>query len=483
MKLKFSLKRRKKMKKKVLALLLASVMVVSMFAGCSGSSTDTSSSSGGGSDTPATSGGSTDTPATSGGSDTPAASGDRVINVMSFTQEIPDAFSRFKELNPSFDWEINSVVINDEAAYPTSLQQALQNGGPSAPDIYMAESAYVLMFTQGDWASYAAPYEDLISNLQGKLSDAQVAQYVVDVGTRNGTIVALNYQATGSCLIYRRSIAIDTWGSDDPDLVASKTGPGWDKFLEGAADLKAKGYYAVYSLGDLFKAVRDAAAQGWIVNDSLVIDPAREYAFDLAKQMHDNGYWVGGGQWTEGWAAAQSGDEVFAFLGPAWMINYVIAGNAGDTAGDWAVTVPPAPFSWGGTWLISNKAVLDASAEKQAAIAQLIEWVTLDTSDTGFQYFWANGTLNGEGGTKDTVASGTVMAKSNGELDFLGGQNMFDYFIPAGATASATNWTQYDGQIEGWFTDQITQYYEGTKTKEQAIADFRQRVLDELGFE
>ena len=56
----------------------------------------------------------------------------------------------------------------------------------------------------------------------------------------------------------------------------------------------------------------------------------------------------------------------------------------------------------------------------------------------------ANGTLEGPGGTKDTVASGTVMKKSDGTLSFLGGQNMFDVFVPAGAFATGKNKTQYD---------------------------------------
>ena len=43
--------------------------------------------------------------------------------------------------------------------------------------------------------------------------------------------------------------------------------------------------------------------------------------------------------------------------------------------------------------------------------------------------------------TKDTVASGVVMAKSNGETAFLGGQNMFDEFIPANAYASGCRLT------------------------------------------
>ena len=134
---------------------------------------------------------------------------------------------------------------------------------------------------------------------------------------------------------------------------------------------------------------------------------------------------------------------VFAFFGPAWLINYVMVNNAGETFGNWAVTTPPVGFFWGGTWLMANK-----DSDVKEAVGQIIEWITLDSSDTGLQYYWANGTMTeGEVGTKDTVASGTVMAKSDGTVAFLGGQNMFDVFVPANQFATGESLTQYDETI------------------------------------
>ena len=158
-----------------------------------------------------------------------------------------------------------------------------------------------------------------------------------------------------------------------------------------------------------------------------------------------------------------------------------MAGNSGGEApgegtyGDWAVAEPPVGFFWGGTWLLANK-----DTTKTEVVKDIIEWVTLDSSEEGLQYMWANGTLNGEGGTKDSVASGTVMAKSNGELDFLGGQNMFDVFIPANAFANGKNLTQYDETINTAWRDQVRAYAAGEKDRDAAIADFKQTVADNL---
>ena len=120
-------------------------------------------------------------------------------------------------------------------------------------------------------------------------------------------------------------------------------------------------------------------------------------------------------------------------------------------------------------------------SDVKEAVGQIIEWITLDSSETGLQYYWANGTMvEGEVGTKDTVASGTVMAKSDGTVEFLGGQNMFDVFVPANAFASGASLTQYDETIYTLFNDQVGQYKLGEKTREEALEDFKMNVQDTL---
>jgi hypothetical protein len=94
---------------------------------------------------------------------------------------------------------------------------------------------------------------------------------------------------------------------------------------------------------------------------------------------------------------------------------------------------------------------------------------------------WANGTFNGEGGTKDCVASGKVMATADGKLDFLGGQNMFPAFIAANANATGKNMTQYDETINSLFREQVNQYAHGQKSVDDAVKTFKSNVADKLG--
>lgn len=426
---------------------------------------------------------------------TTAFADDNVINVYAFTDEVPNMLQKYIDEHPDFGYTLNTTIIaTTDGAYQPALDQALAAGGADAPDIYCAEAAFVLKYTQGDAASYAAPYEDLGIDVAAEMETADIAQYSADIGTNpDGKVVALGYQATGGAFIYRRSIAKDVFGTDDPAEIGEIIGAGtgsWDKFFEAAETLKAAGDAIVSGDGDLWHAVENSSDSGWIVDGKLNIDPKREAFLDLSMKLKENEYHNDTSDWTEAWYADMAGvgpKPVFGFFGPAWLINYTMAPNSGGAAvgegtyGDWAVCESPIGFFWGGTWLLANKDVPDA---KKEAVAKLIDWVTLDSSEDGLQYHWANGTMvEGEQGTKDVVASGTVMAASDGAVAFLGEQNMFDVFVPANANAKGTNMTQYDETINQYWRDAVRAYTSGDLDRDGAIEAFKTNVADNLDVE
>lgn len=407
-----------------------------------------------------------------------------VINLYAFTDEVPTMLQHYIDTHPEFGYKLNTTIIaTTDGLYQPALDQALTAGGADAPDIYCAEAAFILKYAQGDMASYAAAYDDLGIDTANAIKAADIAQYTVDIGTRpaDGKVVGLGYQATGGAFIYRRSIAKDVWGTDDPAVIATKIGPGWDKFFEAAEELKAKGYGIVSGDGDIWHAIENSSEKGWIVDGELYIDPAREAFLDMSKKLKDNGYHNDTTDWSDAWFADMKdagAKKIFGFYGPAWLINYTIGPNCGDTSGDWAICEPNIGFFWGGTWLLANK-----DTQKAEAVKKLIEWVTLDCTEGGLQYGWANGSLYGDGGTKDCVGSGTVMAMSDGKLDFLAGQNMFDVFVPANQFANGKNLTQYDETINNFWRDATRQYTGGAMSREEAIEFFKQNVEDQLGIE
>ena len=472
--------------KKFLACMLCGCMVASMLTGCGGGDSSAPAADSGSESAPAADESAPAADESAPAADAGAAGGSDTINVWAFTDEVPGMIEKYIEAHPDFGYKINTTIIaTTDGAYQPALDQALAAGGAEAPDLYCAEAAFVLKYTQGDACQYAMPYADMGIDVDAKLKEADIAQYTVDIGTNpDGQLVGLGYQATGGAFIYRRSIAKDVWGTDDPAEIEKKIGPGWDQFFTAAEDLKAKGYGIVSGDGDIWHAVENSSDQGWIVDGKLTIDPKREEFLDLSKKLKDNGYHNDTQDWQDAWFADMKGEGekgIFGFFGPAWLINYTMAPNCGGSAvgegtyGDWAVCAPPVGFFWGGTWLMAS----NSSANKEA-VGEIIRWITLDCSETGLQYMWANGTLNGEGGTKDCVASGTVMEMSDGSLDFLGGQNMFEAFVPANQYANGKCLTQYDETINTKWRDQVRQYTSGTKTRDQAIKDFKQDVADNL---
>lgn len=416
---------------------------------------------------------------------TAAADSKVTINLWSFTDELQGMMNKYLELHPEMaeKYEINSTVINnDGSAYVNALESALMNG---EVDIYGAEADYVFKYSQGEAAEYAVPYVDLGIDVAAGIEAAEIAPYTVDIGTRpsDEQVVALAYQSTGGAFIYRRSIAKAVWGTDDPAVIAEKIGAGsnsWDAFFAAAQEVKDAGYAMVSGKGDIWNVIKTAAPTGWVVDNTLNIDPMREQYLDLAKTLKDNGYMNDTNQWQEAWFADMKAEgTAFGFYGPAWLVNYTLGPNSGEgessSAGDWAVTAPNVGFYWGGTYLLAGT----NDAAKVELIKGFIEWVTLDTTDDGLQYMWANGLMN-ENGTKDTVASNVVLARSNGETEFLGGQNMFEYFIPANEYATATNMTQYDSVCNDAWGDAVGQYVAGNVDRDGAIDLFKETISGKL---
>ena len=486
--------------KKVIASVLSLAMIAALATGCDkngGDTTTTTSGAGGGDPAPTETGAEpTDTTATEKRTMT-FGTGSEKINLWSFTDEIPKMVGQYVKQKPEFGQKYTvecTIIATDGGAYQTALDNALVAGGDTAPDMYAAEAAFILKYSQGDMAKFAATYKELGIDVDAKIKEADIAKYTIEVGSRGGDLVALGYQATGCAMIYNAEVAKDTFGTDDPAKIEEIVGAGsgkWDKFFEAAAKLKEKGYAAVSGASDIWNACEKSADTAWIVNGELNIDPKRAEYLDIAKKLKDNGWSNDAASWGEAWYADMKGEgaqKVFAFFGPAWLINYVMIGNSGGnkagegTFGQWRVCAPPVGFFWGGTWVLGSK-----DTKVKEGVAELITWITLDSSDTGLQYLWANGSVDWDNDpetatAKDTVASATVMAKSNGELDFCGGQNIFPAFIEGNKYASAKAMTQYDETINGYFTDAANQYALGNTDRDGAIEAFKTAVSENLSF-
>ena len=217
------------------------------------------------------------------------------INILSFTDELANMVKYYIKEHPDCGLVINHrEVATTQGEYTPYLNQMLDGTSSEfVPDLYTAEAAFVLHYTQGSMGRYALPYKELIPDVDEKIKAAEYAQYVVDIGKNtSGDVVGLAYQSTGGAFIYNRTVAKDVFGTDDPAEIEKEIGAksgSWNKFWEAAEACKEKGVAIISGDGDLWHPVSYTAEEGWVVDGKLHIDANRKAFLDYSKELTDKG--------------------------------------------------------------------------------------------------------------------------------------------------------------------------------------------------
>lgn len=396
---------------------------------------------------------------------------EKKLVIWSFTDELQSMVDNYyKKDHPEIEIEY-SLTPTDQ--FPNKLDPVLASGN-GAPDVFALEDAFVRKYIeQGD---------ELLLDLTdtyNEIKDKMIA-YPAEVGTYNGKVYGLSWQAAPGAMFYRRSLAKKYLGTDEPAEV-QKYLTDWNKFNETAELLKSKSNgkcVIVSTTGDLFKPFQGARKDPWIVKGKLVIDPAMEDYMDACKLLKDKGYEGRQGQWAEGWFAGMKGElkdengnavEVFSYFLPTWGLHYVLKPNAPATSGDWAMIPGPAAYRWGGTWVAAYKGTKVPGRAKD-----FIKYVTTDDS---FLERWAKD-------TGDLVSNNNVVNKIKDTYSepFLGGQNHYAEFAAMANNVDGKLTQGTDQAIEALWGGAVSAYVNGEKSKESAIADFKEQVKVELGF-
>ena len=424
--------------KKFLTLLLALAMVLSL-AACG---------SGGDATTPAPE----DSTAPAESAEPASLSG--TLEVWSSGEELGRFVEGFNELYP--DVTVNITVVPN-ADFLAKLTPTLASG-QGAPDIFTGESDYVkYLVDSGYWDDLKAePYN---------ADTSDVWDYVVSVGTDDGgTLRALSFQASPGSIMYRRDIARDVLGTDDPDEVAAML-TDESAMLDVAAKLKESGIKMFASWQDIFNMEFSNRAEPWVVDDKLVIDESMLSFMDTAKTITDNGYDLGVDPWAPEWIAAVDSADTFCYVLPSWGYQSVVKPGAVETAGEWAMCQGPIPYVKGGTWL----GIYKDSPNKDLA------WAFLSYCCQNSEAQQAYATEYGE--YVSLKSADKALAEGPGE-DVLGGQNPFAFYNAQMELLPADLMTAYDGTINNAFLSATKNYATGAMTKDEAIAQFKADVAN-----
>ena len=486
------------MLKKTMAFALACLMSVALLAGCKKeASTSTGETSG------QTSG------ETSGGK-TDDKTEQKTLKIWSFTDEVKTMALAFQKENPNIKVEYTMIPMTN-GEFQTKLKSTLQSG--DVPDVLSLEASFVREYVESD---YLADLSDLLPLAK----ELKTYQFTLDVGTYEGKTKAYSYQATPGAYFYRRSLAKQYFGTDDPAKMQEIVSD-MKKFEEAAKVVKEKSNgntYMVASTGDftnLFFANRE---KPWVIDDKLTIDPKVDELFEIAKSFRQNEYEAQANQWQEGWFAGMNDSlvdakgnpkQIFSYFLPTWGLPYVLMQNAApktvkeensdkektvgkDTAGDWACINGPMPYNWGGTYVGALKDAKNLDAAKE-----FVKFVALNADNLKN---WATGVYTNEylkkvdstigdklaQGPGDFVSSQKVVEEIISQFDkaetskFLAGQNSYRGFAEAAPTIELKLIQATDDAIQRALNDPLTNYATGAAKKSEAVQQFKDAVKSAL---
>lgn len=359
---------------------------------------------------------------------------------------------------------------SDNNAYQDKLDADLkkQAGSDDKIDMFLIEADYALKYVNGP---YVMPVKEV------GLSDSDLSgqyKYTQQVATdANGDLEAVSWQATPGLFAYRRDIAKDVLGTDDPTEVQAMLSD-WTKFDEVAAKMKEKGYFMLSGYDDSYRTFSNNVTATWVnANMEIVIDDNLMKWVDQTKTYTDKGYNNGTSLWSDQWGADQgSAGKVFGFFYSTWGINFTLAGNAEDNAGKkdglygkYAVCEGPQAYYWGGTWMCAadgtdNKEIVADIMKQLTCDSATMKQITVDTQD------YTNNVSAMEDLAKDFSS------------EFLGGQNHIALFAKSAPNIDLSNCGPYDQGLNESFQAAMKDYFLGKVSKDEAIANFYKAAIE-----
>lgn len=459
------------MKKKVIAVFLAAIVGASTLAGCG-----SNSNSEGGTDKTAN-------------AEANVEEG-KVINVYSWNDEfrkrVVAVYPEVKEtsedgtvttLNDGTEihWIINP---NQDGVYQQKLDEALLKQADAEADdkvdIFLSETDYVNKYTDAD-ADMAMPLTDIGIDPDVDLKD-QYSFTKTTASDQNGVQRGSTWQCCPGLLVYRRDIAKDVFGTDDPEAIGEKV-KDWDTLKATAEELKAKGYYTFASYADTFRLYGNSIEESWVKpgESTIKVDQKIMDWVNDSKEWLDAGYFdkTVKGQWNDDWNKSMgSQSKVFAFLFPAWGIDFTLNPNWDGEDGAWAVTNPPQEYNWGGSYVHACTGTDNLQHVKDIILAVTANKDNLLKISADYSDF-----TNTQSGMQEATKDDEKFSS-----EFLGGQNPFKYFAPVAENITIAPLSAYDQGcvelIQSSFSDYFQDKVDFDKAKENFETAIKERYPD-----
>ncbi len=453
--------------KKLFVLIVVLAMVVSV-AACTGTPTTSTSTSPEESEETEVS-----TAPTEQTTEAPPPDTGKVLNIYCWNTEFQDRFDAFYGDKVPADVKVNWVINpSDGGVYQQKLDDALKAQSSAADDdkidLFLIEADYALKYVNSDFTMDV--YGD-VGLTEADTSD--MYQYTKDICTdASGILKGVSWQACPGGLIYRRSIAKDVLGSDDPATVQAAL-DSWDKFDTVAAQAKEKGYYMTSGYVADYRVFSNNTSAPWVnANDEIVFDPAIKQWIAQAKTYLDKGYTLPYGIWdTESFNESKKDGKAMCYFGPGWFFDFCLMPATLDDAeadaapgngsyGDWGLVKGPQGFFWGGTWICGCVGSDNVNLVRDIMKTLTCDKETLLAITDKYADFTNNQTAMAE------------VAASDYAHPFLGGENHIAVLADSAASINMKNITQYDQMLNEPLPAAFLDYFLGNITEEEAYDNF-----------
>ncbi len=414
------------------------------------------------------------------------------LTIWTLAEDLGTFAEHFKEVYP--DVEIETVVIAP-ADYPTKVETALL-GGDSSVDIIVGEPQMLEPM-------YEAEFFANLDDFGAKDYEGKIVDYVWQVGQdADGVQRAISYQITPAGFYYRRDIAKEVFGTDDPAEIG-KLFADYESIIKAGETLKAAGYRIFASEAETQYFSGDSA---WVIDGKLNVDPSRIEYMDMCVELWQKDLTAYAAQWTAPWNQAMSGPvpilsadvmwgdwddtdgdgqanlnvwdaenfnanvanyssetaEVFAYGLPSWGV-VTMRTNGADQSGIWGVCSGPAYGFGGGTYI----GISELSENKELAW-EFVKFCTLNEEVADWWIQESNG---------DVVSLVSAIEKhADDENPVYGGQKTYAFWLEQAEGIDYSKVTQYDKAIGDAWSNAIAKVKTGEATKEEAINGFYDEV-------
>src|SRR5574344_1675503 len=414
--------------------------------------------------------------------------GGKVLNIWAWNDEFQGRLRQFYPDYVSTDangndllrdgttikWTIHS---NDNNGYQVALDEALKNQESVATDdkidMFLSEADYITKYKDSD---YTLDVKKDVGITDDYLSDQY--KYTQQVATSSdGALKGVTWQATPGLYAYRTDLAKKVFGTSDPDKVQAKLAD-WSKFNAAAKTAKDAGVKILSGYDDAYRTYSNNVSKPWVDDKGVVsIDPMIKKWVDDTMVNVKNGYCEDTTLWSPAWGSDQGPKgNVLGFFYSTWGINFTLAGNSCEDStkaqvpgnglyGQYAVCEGPAAWYWGGTWMNACKGT-DNQKQIYDIMRDLTCTRTIDESITRIEQDYTN----------HKTAMHTIATDTKYGSTFLGGQNHIALFEKSADKINMKNMTAYDQGCNEKFQNAMHDYFAGTSTYDEALANFKQTL-------